>query len=60
MKCKNDKCKLEFEEANRVEVDMGFMKIIQNQCPHCNFPTDTAFEETGTLVYDGSKFKVEK
>jgi hypothetical protein len=59
MECKNIKCKKEFDAPKKVEVDMGFMKIIQSQCPECGCPVDTKFEETGTLVYTSDKFKVE-
>lgn len=40
-------CKYIFEtsEIKEIKVDMGFTKIIQKQCPTCNKPIDTKFEE---------------
>ena len=44
-KCLN--CQKTFKELKEINANLGFVKIVQKQCPHCSAPVDTEFIDNG-------------
>ena len=57
-KC-NLNCKKEFSKPHNININMGFMEIIQKQCPFCQMPIETEMNEIGDLAItkNGCKIK---
>jgi len=41
MKCKNIECQKEFDKSHDMKISLGFIEIIQKQCPFCQIPIET-------------------